>query len=282
MTSSFEFMERGLDQLIERKLIELEAESRGVSVEELLDSEIGAKVSEVTDEQVDSFYEENKARIPQPKEQVADQIRQYLGQQRGAQLRSELLTQLRSTYAVSTHLEPMRFEVSSKGSPAKGPEDAPVTIIEFSDFECPFCSRVLPTLEQIAEQYGDQVRIVFRQFPLDNLHPRARKAAEASLCADEQGKFWEMHDRMFANQRQLGVDDLKRQAGELGLDSEAFAECLDSGRFAAQVEEDLQAGQRVGVSGTPAFVINGRFLSGAQPFEAFAKVIDDELERSGK
>ena len=130
-------------------------------------------------------------------------------------------------------------------------------------------------------KYGDQVRIVFRQFPLDNLHPNARKAAEASLCAKDQGKFWEMHDSMFENQRQLKVADLKRQAGEIGLESGAFDECLDSGRYADQVQADLEAGTGAGVTGTPAFLINGRFLSGAQPLEAFEKVIDDELARAG-
>ena len=173
------------------------------------------------------------------------------------------------------------MDVDTEGFPGKGSEDAPVTIVEFSDFECPFCSRVVPTLDRISERYGDQVRIVFRQFPLDNLHPNARKAAEASLCAEEQGKFWEMHDAMFANQRQLQVAQLKRQAGELGLDTNAFDECLDSGRHAAQVQADVDAGAGLGVTGTPAFLINGRFLSGAQPFEAFEKVIEDELRRAG-
>ena len=274
-------LEQGLEQMVEKKLVELEAAKRGVTVDELMEAEVGSKIGEVTDADVDAFYEENKARIPQPKEQVAGQIRDYLSQQRGAEVRKTLMDGLRASYAVASYLEPLRIEVDTDGFPGKGSEDAPVTIVEFSDFECPFCSRVVPTLERVSERYGDRVRIVFRQFPLDNLHPNARKAAEASLCAEEQGKFWEMHDAMFANQRQLQVAQLKRHAGELGLDTGAFDECLDSGRHAAQVQADVDAGAEAGVTGTPAFLINGRFLSGAQPFEAFEKVIEDELRRAG-
>ena len=159
-----------------------------------------------------------------------------------------------------------------------GPIDAPVTIVEFSDFQCPFCSRVIPTLKQIEESYGDKVRLVFRQFPLHRLHPQAQKAAEASLCADDQGKFWEMHDAMFADQRGLAVDSLKAKAAELELDTATFDECLDSGKYAERIETDLAEGAAVGVTGTPAMFINGRFLSGAVPYEQIAAVIDQELE----
>jgi protein-disulfide isomerase len=115
------------------------------------------------------------------------------------------------------------------------------------------------------------------------MHQNAQKAAEASLCANDQGKFWQLHDAMFQNQQALGVDQLKAKAAELGLDAKVFGECLDSGKHAAQVEADMKAGSAVGVNGTPATFINGRFLNGAQPLENFSKLIDDELERkSGK
>jgi protein-disulfide isomerase len=155
-----------------------------------------------------------------------------------------------------------------------------VTIVEFSDFQCPFCSRLLPTMEQVKQKYGDKVRIVFRQYPLP-MHPNAQKAAEASLCANEQGKFWEMHDAMFKNQQELAVDNLKSKAAALGLKAETFNQCLDSGKYAAQIQGDIKAGSAVGVSGTPAMFINGRFISGAVPLEQITSVIDDELKRKG-
>jgi protein-disulfide isomerase len=154
-----------------------------------------------------------------------------------------------------------------------------VTIVEFSDFECPYCGGLFPTLKQVEKNYPQQVRIVYRQFPLNNLHPHAQKAAEASLCANDQQKFWEFHDSMFSNQRELSVPDLKQRAADLKLDTAMFNQCLDSGRHAAAIQLDIDEGARNGVSGTPALFINGRLLSGNQPYGEIKEVIDDELQR---
>ena len=178
-------------------------------------------------------------------------------------------------------LEPFRIQVAADG-PSKGPASAPVTVIEFSDFQCPYCKQVVPTIEQAIAKYGDKIRVVFRQYPLTSIHPQAFKAAEASLCAAEQGKFWELHDRMFANQQKLGVDDLKKHAADLKLDTAKFNKCLDSGEKASVVQADLADGKKVGVTGTPAFFINGILLSGAQPFEEFKSIIDEELKTAQK
>jgi protein-disulfide isomerase len=275
-----ELLESTLEMVIREKLLELEAAAAGVSVDELTANEIDAKVAEPTEGEVDVFYEARKADLRgQPKEAVAPQIREYLAAQARQKAYMGYVGNLRSKYEVKSYLEPMRFEVAADGFPAKGAEGAPVTIVEFSDFECPYCSRVVPTLDRVAEQYGDQVRLVFRQFPLHQIHPNAQKAAEASLCAFEQDSFWEMHDTMFREQKALSVEQLKEKAARLGLEAEAFNECLDSGRHADQVLADVQEGRSKGVTGTPAMFINGRFLSGAQPFEEIAKVIDDELAR---
>jgi protein-disulfide isomerase len=274
--NKYQLIEGQLEQMIQDRLLEAEAAARGVSKEQLL---ADIKPAEVNDAAIDAFYEENKARIPQPKEQVADQIRQYLQQRGQFEAREKFFAGLGSKYKVEKKLEPLRAEVAATG-PAKGPETAPVTIVEFSDFQCPFCSKIIPTLDQVKAKYGDKVRIVFRQFPL-GMHPQAQKAAEASLCANEQGKFWQLHDFMFQNQQQLAVESLKAKAAELGLNAESFGSCLDTGKFASKVAEDMEAGSAAGVSGTPALFINGRFINGAVPLEQITEVIDDELRRKG-
>jgi protein-disulfide isomerase len=160
--------------------------------------------------------------------------------------------------------------------PGKGPATAPVQIVEFSDFQCPFCSRVVDTVKKIEDVYGDKVRVVFKQFPLP-MHNQAAKAAEAAECAREQGKFWEMHDKLFANQRALAPENLKQYAADLTLDKDKFAACLDQSKMKDGIAKDMAAGSAAGVTGTPAFFVNGRFVSGAVPFENFKQLIDEEL-----
>lgn len=277
----FEVLTKGLNDAVADRLVKLEAEARGTTVDELLQAEVRDQVAEPTQEEIDAFYEERKAQIRATKEEVGPQIARFLSEQRQGEAFNAFIGGLEAKYGVERFLEPPRVEVASDGFPAKGPEGAPVTIVEFSDFECPYCSRVLPSIEQVIENYADSVRVVFRQFPLNSIHPRAQKAAEASLCADDQGKFWEMHDAMFARQKELAVPQLKEMALELSLDAEAFGTCLDSSKYAAQVATDLQDGQAAGVSGTPAMFINGRFLNGAVPYETLAAIVDEELQRQG-
>ncbi len=175
--------------------------------------------------------------------------------------------------------EPGRVDVSADDDPTKGLDTAKVTMIEFSDFQCPFCGRFYTqTLPQIEKDYIEtgKVKYVFRDFPL-SFHQNAQKSAEAAECADEQGKFWDYHDRLFENQESLDTDSLKKYADELGLDTEKFNDCLDSGKYTEEVQKDFKDGQQAGVRGTPAFFINGILVSGAQPFENFKQVIDAEL-----
>jgi protein-disulfide isomerase len=269
------------NEMVEERLLSLEAAAAGKTAEQLLAD--NAKAAEVSDADVDAFYAQLQAQRPQglpPKENIVAQIKAHLAGQKAQEARAAYLETLRAKYKAETLLSEPRTEVAADG-PAKGPATAPVTIVEFSDFECPFCARVVPTLDQVKEKYGDQVRLVFRQFPLD-MHPNAAKAAEAALCAQDQGKFWEMHDAMFADQKKLAVADLKATAGTLGLDAAAFGSCLDSGKHAAQVKADLKAGTLAGVSGTPALFVNGRFLNGAVPYETIAEVIDEELARAAR
>jgi protein-disulfide isomerase len=278
-------LEAGLDALLEDRLLEAEAARRGVSRDELLEVEVNAGIEPVTDAEVDAWYAENQARLRRPKEQVAEQIRGYLKQQRAQTRRAKLMAALRDRFDVVSHLEPFRVELETDGAPIKGPADAPVTLIEFADFQCPYCSRINPTVSELRERYGDKLRVVFRQFPLRQLHPDAQKAAEAALCAGDQDEFWPMHDAIFASQRQMSVVDLKAHAERLELDMTRFAGCLDSGKKAKAVKADLEAGRRAGVSGTPALFVNGRpvqLVSGSPPVDQLAEVIDDELRRLGR
>ena len=269
----FELRDGALQQMFEERVLEAEAQRRGVDIETLLDQEIEAQGA-LTDAEIRTWYDENQARLNGAEfEAIQDQIRIFLGGQRAGKARQAIL----SNAQLIVHLEPPRVQIAATG-PSKGPADAPVTIIEFSDFECPFCSRVLPTLDQVMARYPEQVRIVYRNFPLRN-HPRAGPAAEAALCAEEQGKFWAFHDKLFANARSLSDDDLNGYAQTLELDMPAFEACYTERRFADQVAQDFREGQAAGVTGTPAFFVNGVSLSGARPPSDFYRAIDAELER---
>lgn len=270
-----------LEEAIARRLIEKEAKARNITVAELLKAEVESKVAPVTPEEQKAFYEANKARyfanVAEP--EALKRIEAGLGQQRMQQRRGEYAASLRARADVKLLIDPPRMVVSADDDPAKGPADAPITIVEFSDFQCPYCSRVNPTLARLKDRYGDSIRIVFRDFPLLQIHAQAAKAAEAGACANDQGKFWPMHDLMFANQARLDVAGLKQHAATAGLDAAAFATCLDSGKHAAEWQKDAEDGERAGVQSTPAFFVNGRPVTGAVPYEQFASVINEELTR---
>ena len=171
------------------------------------------------------------------------------------------------------------YKIELGDAPVRGGENAPVTIVEWSDFQCPFCNRVTPTLAKIRDEYGDQVRFVFKHMPLP-MHPQAGTAHAASEAARRQGKFWEMHDRIFANQRDLSIETLEGYAASMGLDMDQFRKDMKSEATAKRINDDLKQASSLGVTGTPSFFINGKFLSGAQPFPSFKRAIDKALEKS--
>jgi len=282
-TQEYQLRKQALDELIARRLVEKEAASRGISSDELMRTEIDAKVPAITEAEQKAFYEQNKARLGNtPEADALKQIEAYLRQQKVRERQVAFVNDLKAKTPVRVMLEPPRTLVATGADdPVKGAATAPVTIVEFSDFQCPFCSRVNPTLKQVEDKYGDKVRVVFRNFPLLQIHPNAAKAAEAASCAADQGKFWEMHDKLFANQQKLAVDDLKAHATELGLKADVFNQCLDSGKKEAEWKKDMDEGSSYGLTGTPAFFINGRLISGAQPLEAFSTIIDEEREMKG-
>ena len=270
---------QALDALVAQSLLAKEAKARGVSEEALEKAEILDKAV-VPEAESRAYYEANKARIGSMAEDEAmKQIREGLAQQRQGERRAAFAKELRAKYDVKILLEPFRVAITLGDAPVRGAATAPVTVLEFSDFQCPYCVRSRPVVAKIREAYGDKVRWAFRHYPL-SFHERAQKAGEAAACAGDQGRFWEMHDRLWDNAGKLAVPDLKAHAAALGLDTAAFDRCLDSGTHAGLVARDEETGQGYGVSGTPAFFVNGRPLVGAQPFEAFQQVIDEELARA--
>jgi protein-disulfide isomerase len=274
----YEFRADALDRMIDERLLEAEAQKRGVDTNALLMQENPQTAP--TDEEVQAFFDENKARLGDATlEQIAPQIRRYLMQQAAQQAHDQFIDKLREQAGVALNFEPPRIEVAATG-PSIGPENAPVTIVEFSDFQCPFCARARPVVQQIHERYPDKVRVVYRHLPLESIHPRARAAAEASVCADEQGHFWEYHDLLFDNNRALGDEDLQHYAEQAGLDVEAFKTCVGDKQTDEIVDRDLAAAHEAGLSGTPAFFVNGILLTGAQPIDRFVEVIDRELART--
>jgi len=272
---------RALNSIIEDKLITLEAAKNKMTREQLLNAEVDSNVQTPSPEEVDEFYEANKAQIPLPKAQALPQVRQYMIDSSRRRFREMLVTNMRRNFKVVTFLDPLRTDVATAGYPSRGPAAAPVTIVEFADFECPFCGGFYPTLKLIEKNYADKVRLVYRQFPLTNMHPNAQKAAEASLCANEQGRFWEYYDALFSDQSRLSVPALKQTAQTLGLNSAAFNTCLDSGKHAATIQKDKDEARKIGVSGTPTVFINGRLLGG-RSYAEVQEVIDDELQRTAR
>ena len=279
----YEARQQALDGMINDELFEREAKAKGVTKDKLIETEISSKVSEPTQPEIDAYYERNKARMGgQTKEQIGPQIAAMLKSQKVAGVQQDYLKSLRTKYGVKVMLEPPRVQVTADDDPSRGgPANAPVTIVEFSDFQCPFCSRAEGVVDEVMKKYGNKVHLVYRDYPL-SFHPFAEKAAIASECAKDQGKYWEMHNAMFGNQSKLAVPDLVETAGGLGMDKDKFKTCLDSDKFKAEVQHDFQDGQKYGVTGTPTFFINGIMIVGARGVESFSEIIDRELDRSGK
>jgi protein-disulfide isomerase len=282
-----ELKRRQLDALIAERLLTREAQRRGIPVNALLDAEVEAKAAAVTAEEVDAVYQASRARLRGDEAAVREQLRARLRQQRLAARRAAYVEALRAQARVQVSLAApaiRRVDVATAGAPVRGAADAPVTVVEFSDFHCPFCRSVQPTLATLLERYAGKVRLVHRDFPIDALHPQASRAAEAARCAHDQGRFWEYHDVLFATAPRAAPADLERYAGQVGLDAGRFGRCLSEATHRGAVQEDVDAAARLGLSGTPAFFVNGRLLSGAQPLESFVRLVEEELElgRAGR
>jgi protein-disulfide isomerase len=274
-----------VDALISEKLLEKEAAKRGVSVPALLDAEVTGKVGLVTEQEIEDFYQKNKAQVKGDEAQAREQIRGYLQNQKLAARRDAFIQSLRSQSKLVVNLKAppvFRAKVTTDGAPFEGAEKAPVTIVKFEDFFCPFCKRVQSTFKDLLARYDGKVKVVHRDYPIEQLHPGSSKAHLAARCANEQGKFWAYHDKVYENSPKGNPEQLKAYAKDVGLDVTAFEQCFNSGKYQTAMQKDIEEGTRNGVTGTPAFFINGRMVSGAQPLDSFARIIDDELARANR
>ena len=275
---------QAVDALVSERVLSNEAARRKMTVTALIDAEVTSKVGLVTEAEVEKFYVANKAQFKGDLEQSREQIRPGLQNQKIQAQRNAFIQDLKAKAKVAINLpapDVQRFDVSIAGAPSKGPANAPVTLVEFSDFHCPFCKQLEDnnTLTQILSKYGDQVKFVWIDYPIDQLHPQARKAHEAARCAGDQGKFWEYHRALYTGGPKTGAQ-LKTAAQQAGLDTTSFDACFSSGKYEAAVQKDVDQGKRLSVTGTPTFFVNGRPLIGAQPLDAFTRLIDDEVARA--
>jgi protein-disulfide isomerase len=265
---------RALNELIDKKLIEQKAQSEHITVDQLLDREVNSQVKDPSEDQMKVYYE--GLETDQPYEQVRGKILEKIRQLRTDKARAAFVRTLRAQTTVYVALAPPRANVEPQNAQMTiGPEKAQVTLVEFADYECPYCQKVAADVKKLALDFGDKVAFTYKDFPLP-MHARAEKAAEAARCASKQNKFWEFHDEIF-HSKELDVDQLKAQARALKLDANQFDKCLDSGEEAAAVDHDRKEGTRLGINGTPSFFINGHYLSGALDYAALRQVVEQQL-----
>jgi len=274
----YQILSSGLKDYIFLKLQEKEAAALNISVEEYYKQNVTDKAGKPTEEEISQTLNQYRSRLPQDEKEARQKVMEFLDGQKIQQQEEIFKNELLSKAKYKTFIQPPRLDVKiTENDPKKGPADAPIVLVEYSDFECPYCGRVQSTLEQVAKDYDGKILHVFKNLPLE-FHKSARFAAEAALCAKDQGKFWEFHDWMYQNRSKLNSDGVKEYAGSLGMDVDAFTKCMDEHKYAAQIDADVVQAQILGATATPSFFINGRLLRGAQPLEQFKEIIDQELE----
>ena len=269
-----------LELSINDTLLTQEAAKRKITTTALLDAEVKPKA--VTDEQTKLFFEQNKERVSGDFTQTKDAIRQYLEQIELRQAERTFVEKLRAAATIQTFLvapESPVFSISTNDQPSRGDANAAVTVVVFTDYQCPSCAAMHPSLDRLAKEYGNKVRLVARDFPLSQ-HADAFKAAEAAEAAREQGKYWEYINLLLHNQSALDVEKLKGYATELGLDRARFDSGLDSGKFKEAVQRDIEDGTKLGINGTPALFINGRRVS-VKDYDDLKQKVDAALNSAG-
>jgi protein-disulfide isomerase len=270
---------RELDLRINNVLLEQEAQSRKITTRALLETEVGSKLKAVTEDEGRAFYEQNNDKIKGDYSQVRPQIKQHLEKRREREAEIAFAEQLRRAATMQIFLSPPEqpvYSITTEDQPAKGRQEAPVTIVEFTDYQCPTCAKTHPIIEELVREYGEKVRLVVRDFPLEQ-HANAFKAAEAAEAAREQGKYWEYVTILFQKQSELDAGKLKEYASQLGLDRSKFDAAVDGGQFSDRVHRDLRDGMKLGINSTPTVFINGRRIS-EKTRESLKSAIDAALK----
>jgi len=273
----YQIKKKALENLISQKVLEAEAKKKGLTADKLLEQEVDSKMPEPSDVEINAVYAVQKDQLNRPLEEVKPQLQQNLKRAKIQIARQEYSARLREQAKVALLLSPPKVQVTFDAKRVKGNPKARVMIVEFSDFQCPYCGQVEATLKSVLAKHEGTVALAFRDMPITQIHPFAEGAAEASRCAAEQDKFWEYHDLLFADQGALDRSGLIAKAAKLRLDPKQFETCISSEKYKSQVQQDNQEGLRAGVSGTPGFFINGVFISGAQPEAAFDKIIEEQV-----
>jgi len=276
----YDVKSKALENLVNQKLLESESQKTGTPTGKLLEQEADSKVTEPAEAELQALYIVQKEQLGKSFDEIRPQLQRLLKQAKVQQARQHYYKRLRDQAGVSIFLQKPKVEVAYDPARLRGSPKASVVILEFSDFQCPYCQAVEPTLKKLLAKYEGRVSLAYRDLPLREIHPQAELAAEASRCAAEQGKFWEYHDLLFQNQNKLNREGLVEQARNLKLDDKQFDSCLSSDKYKAQIEQDRQLGLKAGLTGTPGFFINANMMSGDLPQETFEKFIDGELAAS--
>jgi protein-disulfide isomerase len=273
----YELKRTAAEQMADDYLLQRAAKAAGLSVDAYLKREVDGKVVEPSEADLQKAYNQIDPKFRQPYDQSKPELAAQLKGQQELQLRAELTAKLRGQHDIKILLKPPRFEVGAAAAdPALGPSSAPVTIVEFGDYQDPYTQRSEDTLKQIRAKYGDKVRVVFADYPAPS-HSLAMDAARAARCAGEQGQFTQFRAALYAPGARFAVSSLKEMAAKLQMDTTKFNNCFDTHQYDAQIQKDVAEGQALGVAGTPAFYVNGRPLFGPQPLPKFDEIIVEEL-----
>lgn len=282
-----EFKMGQLKKLLVERLVGAEAKKAGISSDEYIKKNVLKGDIKISDSEYKKFVAEKKIPEAQINAQLKDRINGFLKEQKKDELIDAYVAKATKSNPVEVYFKKPKMSISLDigDSVTWGKNDAKVTIVEFSDFQCPFCSRGANSVDEIKKKYKNKVKIVFKHFPLP-MHPDAKPASAASLCVTEiaggkekgADKFWKYHDLLFKNQDKLDSASLEKYAKDVGVDTKKFKECFDSKKYEAAVEKDLEYGEKIGVRSTPTFFVNGQLISGAVPIEQFSEIIDEELK----
>jgi len=269
---------KALDALIEDHLLQVEAQRQHLTVAQLLEREVEQKVKTPSEEELKTYYE--AIETDEPYAAIHEKLIDFIRKRRVSKARESYIKSLRSQASILIALAPPRINLPPlENTPIRGQKNAPVLMVEFADYECPYCQKVNADIKKLQEEFGDKLAVAFKDFPLP-MHAHAAKAAEAARCAGAQGQFWEYHDLLFVNNKRLEIADLKGHARTLKLDPSRFDKCLDSGEQTAAVQKDAGEADSLRLTGTPSFLINGHFISGSASYDTLREIIKQQLAAS--